>query len=139
MKKVILSLLLVLLLCFSAACTSVEENTTSADTRAFVTESVTELPTEPPNEEPTEKPTQRPTEKPTKAPSPSSVYSYDSSPDYTYEASSSSVELPENSMTVYITPTGKRWHLISTCGGKNSYPVSINNVGGRTPCKKCAS
>lgn len=135
MKKVILSLLLVLLLCFSAACTSVEENTTSADTRASVTESVTELPTEPPTEEPT----QRPTEKPTKAPSPSSVYSYDSSPDYTYEASSSSVELPENSMTVYITPTGKRWHLISTCGGKNSYPVSINNVGGRTPCKKCAS
>lgn len=40
--------------------------------------------------------------------------------------------------TVYITPTGKRWHLDPDCGGKNSYPVDINDVGGRTPCKKCA-
>ena len=40
--------------------------------------------------------------------------------------------------TVYITPSGKRYHLSSTCGGKNSYSVSINDVGSRTPCKKCA-
>lgn len=40
--------------------------------------------------------------------------------------------------TVYITPSGKRYHLISTCGGKNSYAVDISQVGGRTPCKKCA-
>lgn len=40
--------------------------------------------------------------------------------------------------TVYITPSGKRYHLISTCGGKNSYPVDISQVGSRTPCKKCA-
>lgn len=40
--------------------------------------------------------------------------------------------------TVYITPTGKRYHLSSTCGGKNSYAVDISEVGGRTPCKKCA-
>lgn len=43
-----------------------------------------------------------------------------------------------DSRTVYITPSGKRYHYSSTCGGKNSYSVSINNVGDRTPCKKCA-
>lgn len=40
--------------------------------------------------------------------------------------------------TVYITPTGKRYHRLSTCGGKNSYAVDISEVGSRTPCKKCA-
>lgn len=40
--------------------------------------------------------------------------------------------------TVYITPSGERWHLDPDCGGKNSYPVDISDVGGRTPCKKCA-
>lgn len=43
-----------------------------------------------------------------------------------------------NTQTVYITPSGKRYHLSSTCGGKNSYAVDISEVGGRTPCKKCA-
>lgn len=40
--------------------------------------------------------------------------------------------------TVYITPSGKRYHRLSTCGGKNSYAVDISDVGSRTPCKKCA-
>ena len=40
--------------------------------------------------------------------------------------------------TVYITPTGERYHLDPDCGGKNSHPVDISEVGGRTPCKKCA-
>lgn len=40
--------------------------------------------------------------------------------------------------TVYITPSGKRYHRLSTCGGKNSYAVDISEVGRRTPCKKCA-
>ncbi|MEE0963680.1 MAG: DUF4236 domain-containing protein [Ruminococcus bromii] len=40
--------------------------------------------------------------------------------------------------TVYITPSGKRYHYDPDCGGKNSYSVSIDNVGGRTPCQKCA-
>lgn len=43
-----------------------------------------------------------------------------------------------NSQTVYVTPSGERYHLLSTCGGKNSRPVDISEVGGRTPCKKCA-
>lgn len=43
--------------------------------------------------------------------------------------------------TVYITPTGKRYHLISTCGGKNSTSTSLDSAinSGYTPCKKCAS
>ena len=44
----------------------------------------------------------------------------------------------QNTQTVYITPSGKRYHLSATCGGKNSRPVDISEVGSRTPCKKCA-
>lgn len=42
--------------------------------------------------------------------------------------------------TVYRTPTGKRYHLISTCGGKNSYKVTLREAkaAGLTPCQKCA-
>lgn len=45
-----------------------------------------------------------------------------------------------DSQTVYVTPTGKRYHLISTCGGKNSRAVSLSQAKsmGLTPCKKCA-
>lgn len=39
---------------------------------------------------------------------------------------------------VYITPSGERYHLDASCGGKNSYQVPISDIGGRTPCKKCA-
>lgn len=44
------------------------------------------------------------------------------------------------SRTVYITPTGKRYHFKSTCGGKNSFGVELDNAirQGYTPCKKCA-
>lgn len=40
--------------------------------------------------------------------------------------------------TVYVTPSGKRYHFDPDCGGKNSRATSIDNVGGRTPCQKCA-
>lgn len=45
------------------------------------------------------------------------------------------------SETVYITPTGKRYHLSPTCGGKNSTSASLEdavNIHLLTPCKKCA-
>ena len=42
-----------------------------------------------------------------------------------------------NGREVYITPSGKRYHYDPQCGGKNSYKVGINSVGGRTPCQKC--
>lgn len=47
-------------------------------------------------------------------------------------------EQQSTEQTVYITPSGKRWHLDPSCGGKNSYSVDISEVGSRTPCKKCA-
>ncbi len=46
-----------------------------------------------------------------------------------------------SSKTVYITPTGKRYHYSSTCGGKNSKASDLETAKsmGLTPCKKCAS
>lgn len=46
----------------------------------------------------------------------------------------------DNSRTVYVTPTGKRYHYISTCGGKNSTASTLNKAKARglTPCQKCA-
>lgn len=46
-------------------------------------------------------------------------------------------QVNSNVREVYITPNGKRYHYDPQCGGKNSYKVGINNVKGRTPCKKC--
>ena len=40
--------------------------------------------------------------------------------------------------TVYITPSGKRWHRSASCAGKNARAVTMDQVGNRTPCKKCA-
>lgn len=46
-----------------------------------------------------------------------------------------------DSMTVYITPTGKRYHYSPTCGGENSKPTTKADAiaRGLTPCKKCAN
>lgn len=45
-----------------------------------------------------------------------------------------------NSRTVYRAPTGKRYHYISTCGGKNSTATTLKDAiaMGLTPCQKCA-
>ncbi len=54
----------------------------------------------------------------------------------------SSVEnTPTQGKTVYITPTGKRYHYSSSCGGKNSKKSDLDTAKslGLTPCKKCAS
>lgn len=41
---------------------------------------------------------------------------------------------------VYRTPKGKRYHFSATCGGKNSYPTTLDAArsAGLTPCSKCA-
>ncbi len=44
----------------------------------------------------------------------------------------------QQSETVYITPSGKRWHRSASCAGKNAREVTMDQVGDRTPCKKCA-
>ena len=53
---------------------------------------------------------------------------------------STSTTTTDNSRTVYVTPTGKRYHYISTCGGKNSTASTLNKAKARglTPCQKCA-
>lgn len=44
-----------------------------------------------------------------------------------------------NGITVYKTPTGKRYHYSSTCGGKNSTKTTLDSAIaiGLTPCQKC--
>lgn len=41
---------------------------------------------------------------------------------------------------VYVTPTGKRYHLDPECGGKNSRAATLDEAlnRGLTPCKTCA-
>ena len=55
----------------------------------------------------------------------------------TRSAQTAEPQVDSNVRGVYITPNGKRYHYDPQCGGKNSYRVGINSVGGRTPCKKC--
>ncbi|MBS7223980.1 MAG: hypothetical protein KH050_01375 [Clostridiaceae bacterium] len=42
--------------------------------------------------------------------------------------------------TVYVTPTGKRYHYSASCGGKNATATTLENAKSRglTPCSKCA-
>ena len=44
----------------------------------------------------------------------------------------------QQSETVYITPSGKRWHRSASCAGTNARAVTMDQVGSRTPCQKCA-
>ena len=45
----------------------------------------------------------------------------------------------ENSRTVYITPTGEKYHCSSACAGKNAIAKKYSDVEGiYGPCKKCA-
>lgn len=147
MKKAIIFCLCAILLFSFAGCSpnakddGLKDNTSSNSvTMQVFSEPIADEPSIVPTEKPTEIPTEKPTEKQVKAPVSSAIisnYSSSSSSRHHYEASSSSIEQTKNSMTVYITPSGKRYHYSSTCGGKNSYAVSIDEVGGRTPCKKC--
>lgn len=45
-----------------------------------------------------------------------------------------------NGVSVYRTPSGKRYHFDPDCGGKNSYKISLDDAKsvGLTPCQKCA-
>ena len=41
--------------------------------------------------------------------------------------------------TVYITPTGKRYHKLASCAGSNAIPIDLYEAiaEGYTPCQKC--
>lgn len=52
-----------------------------------------------------------------------------------------STEVPstEKGETVYVTPSGEKYHRNSACGGKNSYSTDKASAvaRGKSPCKKC--
>ncbi len=64
-----------------------------------------------------------------------------STPSKTQSKVSGVENTPTQGKIVYITPTGKRYHYSSTCGGKNSTKSNLDTAKslGLTPCKKCAS
>ena len=68
-------------------------------------------------------------------------------PEYTGTTTTTTTSKPstsnsnkDTSGTVYVTPTGKRYHLDPDCGGKNSKATTLNQAksSGKTPCQKCA-
>ena len=46
----------------------------------------------------------------------------------------------EDSMMVFITPSGGKYHCSASCGGKNAFEVPLSQAiqEGYTPCKRCA-
>ena len=54
------------------------------------------------------------------------------------QAAAAQAAAQQQGETVYITPSGKRWHRSANCAGKNARAVTMDQVGNRTPCKKCA-
>ena len=81
------------------------------------------------------------------------IYCYNVQPnvhiDYATGANSSLYHAPSQTpsqgqstgthLSVYRTPTGRRYHYDAQCGGKNSYTVSMEDAlgAGLTPCQKC--
>lgn len=63
-----------------------------------------------------------------------------SSASKTSGSSSQASSNKSNGQTVYVTPTGKRYHYSPSCGGKNSSATTLSNAKSRglTPCQKCA-
>lgn len=47
---------------------------------------------------------------------------------------------PQRGDTVWVAPTGKRYHYVKSCAGKNGFKVKKSEAisSGKTPCKKCA-
>lgn len=54
-------------------------------------------------------------------------------------SSSKTTEPKSTQSGVYITPNGKKYHFSPTCGGKNSYEVTLEEAiqDGKTPCQRC--
>lgn len=55
------------------------------------------------------------------------------------KSSTNSNDNKNNNRTVYITPTGKRYHYSSECAGKNAEATTKDKAEhqGFTPCQKC--
>lgn len=55
------------------------------------------------------------------------------------ETSSSVEEETEQITGIYVTPTGKRYHYLASCAGKNAIETTLEKAisQGKTPCKTC--
>lgn len=63
----------------------------------------------------------------------------ESSDEHTSDVSAPSEVDTSDLDTVYITPSGQKYHLSKSCAGANATPVSYDEaILSRTPCKKCA-
>lgn len=58
---------------------------------------------------------------------------------YTTESYEEPTEAEKSGITVYTTPTGKKYHYSAACAGKNAIAHDLDDVSGSYgPCKKCA-
>lgn len=57
------------------------------------------------------------------------------------ESSETTTEKPWDGKTVYITPTGEKFHIKESCAGKNATKTSLTSAKKKnyTACKRCAS
>ncbi len=80
------------------------------------------------------KPTEPPTEKPTQPKKES--YSYSGTVN---NSSNYSDDSYYKTSSVYITPTGKKYHYSQACAGKNAIETTLDSASANyDPCKKCA-
>ncbi len=55
------------------------------------------------------------------------------------EISETTTETPWNGKTVYITPTGEKFHIKESCAGENAIKTELEKLGEEyTACKRCA-
>ena len=62
----------------------------------------------------------------------------DNDPVFITETTTTTIALNEIPETVYITPTGKKYHYKASCAGKNAEAVSLSEAKeSYEPCKRC--
>lgn len=55
------------------------------------------------------------------------------------ESSETTTESPWDGKTVYITPTGEKFHIKESCAGENAIETELEKIGEKyTACKRCA-
>ena len=141
----------VLVLCFTLsliACSETIENTETTEGTTITTEETTQPSTKKPTSESTEKnekdtteeaneefkeetneQTEELTEKQTK----------EETEEETEKETEEETEEQKSGTTVYITPTGSKYHYSKACAGKNAMERDLDDVSGSYgPCKKCA-
>lgn len=135
LKKLSVTLMLVLALTSCASDYSAPASTTKAPEVTTRTPVPTKTPTTVPTQEPTPEPTPIPTPEPTPVPTP-----VPTAPPAAKNSAAVSSETDKSEKTVYIGKTGTKYHKQScrTLKG-NGRPISLEEAKkqGRQPCKVC--